>query len=65
LFLGSAIQSKSGQEIELVGSPGGDPLVGLRLDVVAAVEDGVPAKATNAQQRSESRVRVFRAASAN
>ena len=63
LFLGSAIQGKRGQEIELVGSPGGDPLVGLRLDVVAAAEDGVLAKATNVQQRPESRVRVFRATS--
>jgi hypothetical protein len=65
LFLGSAVQSKSGREIELVGSPGGDPLVGLRLDVVAAVEDGVPAKAATVQQRPESRVRVFRAVSSS
>ncbi len=64
LFLGSAIQSKCGQEIELVGSPGGDPLVGFRLDVVAVVGDGAPVKAAMVQQRSESRVRVFRAASA-
>jgi hypothetical protein len=65
LFLGSAVQGKRGQEIELVGSPGGDPLVGLRLDVVAAAEDGVLAKAATVQQRPESRVRVFRATSSN
>ena len=53
LFLGSAIQSKRGQEIELIGSPGGDPLVGLSLDVVAAVGCGAPAKAAIVQQRPE------------
>ena len=63
LFLGSAIQSKRGREIELVGSPGGDPLVGLKLDVVAAVGDGAPAKSAIMQPRSESRVKVFRATS--
>jgi hypothetical protein len=63
LFLGSAIQSKRGQEIELVGSPGGDPMVGLRLDVTAALGGGAPVKGAVVQQRPESRVRVFRAAS--
>ncbi|WP_131114089.1 hypothetical protein [Lichenihabitans psoromatis] len=31
LFLGSAIQSRSGQQIELVGSSGADPLVGIKI----------------------------------
>jgi hypothetical protein len=65
LFLGSAIQSKRGKEIEMVGSPGGDPLVGLRLDVVAAIGDGALAKAAVIQQRPDSRLKVFKAASSN
>ncbi len=35
LFLGSAILSKRGREIELVGPAGGDPLIGLRLELAA------------------------------
>jgi len=72
LFLGSAILSKRGREVELVGAAGGDPLVGLRLDMAPveaavvsreAVPYGVVASAAVAERRSESRVRVFRAAS--
>jgi hypothetical protein len=49
----------------MFGSPGGDPLVGLRLDVVAAIGDVAPAKAAVILQRPDSWVKVFKAASSN
>lgn len=70
LFLGSAIVSKRGSEIELVGSGGADPLVGLRLDVAPAAPANIAhdahlsSAAVNSvilEQRNEPRVRVFRA----
>ena len=67
-FLGSAIVSKRGREVELVGAAGGDPLVGLRLEIVpdaGSVVGNVAAANVSAQQRAESRVRVFRAAVGN
>lgn len=69
LFLGSAILSKRGREIELVGAASGDPLVGLRLDLAPeafAVAGNIDhAGAAIAPQRVEPRVRVFRAAANN
>ncbi len=69
LFLGSAILSKRGREIELVGAAGGDPLVGLRLDLapeaVAVAGDVDLVGSVITQQRVEPRVRVFRAAVSN
>ncbi len=67
LFLGSAIISKRGREIEMVGPGNGDPLVGLRLDIEydAGSNAGTHAPAetgANALQHSEPRVSVFRAA---
>ncbi|WP_296714955.1 hypothetical protein [Rhodoblastus sp.] len=72
LFLGAAIVSKRGREVELVGSGAADPLVGLRLDLECKSDVMVgnsfpllPA-ATNgvaAEQNRETRVRVFRASS--
>jgi hypothetical protein len=69
LFLGSPIVSKRGRDIEFVGSAAGDPLVGLRLELVpearARSESGAyPVFASGAfgtEQRKEPRVRVFRA----
>jgi hypothetical protein len=78
LFLGSAVVSKQGREIELVGSGGADPLVGLRLDLApaASARPATPARIesearlapagagdVNLGRRSEPRVRVFRAPS--
>jgi hypothetical protein len=66
LFLGSAIVSRRGREIEVVGAAAGDPLVGLRLDIaqeaVSAVGNGVLAESAFSPRRTEPRVRVFRAA---
>ena len=74
LFLGSPILCKRGREIELVGGAGGDPLVGLRLEVapaaaaaaassmLEAVGNAASVNMALAPQRSEPRVRVFRAA---
>jgi hypothetical protein len=70
LFLGSAIVSKRGREIEFIGPASGDPLVGLRLSLAPEVEAIAPsdppqsleaASVNFPQQRSEPRVRVFRA----
>jgi hypothetical protein len=65
LFLGSPIQGRRGREIEFVADSGSDPLVGLRLEILPAVEDRAPANAMIAQQRSGAKLRVFRAASGN
>jgi hypothetical protein len=71
LFLGSAIVSRRGREIELVGAAGGDPLVGLRLDMapvvstVVGVGNGEAVDTALAPQRPSPRVRVFRAAASN
>lgn len=59
LFLGSAVVSKKGREIEFLGSAAGDPLVGLRLDLVP--EARLASEAALSEQRREPRVRVFRA----
>jgi hypothetical protein len=78
LFLGAAIVSKQGREIELAGSGAADPLVGLRLDLVPAASVRLTAPARTESEarlaaaaaddvdfgrKSESRVRVFRAPS--
>lgn len=72
LFLGSAIVTKRGREVELVGSGVADPLVGFRLDIEPAspvFADSAPplsAGAANSavtEQQAASRVRVFRASS--
>jgi hypothetical protein len=61
LFLGSLVVSKRGREIEFVSKSGVDPLVGLRLGVVAA-DTPMTARASYGSGRErESRVRVFRA----
>lgn len=62
LFLGAAILTKAGTEIELVGQTGREPLVGLslRLDQQAG-EQHRPAQ-DQARERG-ARVRVFRASS--
>jgi hypothetical protein len=69
LFLGSAIVSRRGREIELVGAAGSDPLVGLRLDMAleaaSVIGNGLTADAAFSPQRTEPRVRVFRAAVGN
>ncbi|MDI9850030.1 hypothetical protein QM467_18490 [Rhodoblastus sp. 17X3] len=72
LFLGSAIVTRRGREVELVGSGAADPLVGFRLDIEPAspvVADSAPplsAGAANSavtEKQAASRVRVFRSSS--
>lgn len=72
LFLGAAVVSKQGTEIELIGPGSADALVGLRLDIAPSPAARVAADARLAavagggavlQQRSQPRVRVFRAQS--
>jgi hypothetical protein len=68
LFLGAAIQSRAGREIELTGMSGREPLVGLALKLEEAAAGfagmGAPAPARGAQPAGNGRVRVFRASSA-
>jgi hypothetical protein len=70
LFLGSAIITREGREVELIGSGGVDPLVGLRLGLsprgfssAEAFNPVCHASTENVarEQRVESRVKVFRA----
>jgi hypothetical protein len=70
LFLGSAIVAREGREVELVGSGGVDPLVGLRLGLAPLGFSSTeafnparhaPAESVAREQRVESRVKVFRA----
>ncbi len=70
LFLGSAVQSKRGQSISLIGPSGREPLVGLRLsiDSVSTNDAGRAVPAPSIQERPKSgsnwssggRIRVFR-----
>ena len=61
LFLGSAIMSKRGREIECVSESGRDPLVGFRLEICPERRASVrPAWATVGQD-DHPRVRIFRA----
>jgi hypothetical protein len=70
LFLGSAVQSKRGQSISLIGPSGREPLVGLRLsiDSVSTNDAGRAVSAPSIQERPKSgsnwssggRIRVFR-----
>jgi hypothetical protein len=61
LFLGSAIMSKRGREVECVSESGRDPLVGLRLEICPERRASVrPAWATVGQD-DHPRVRIFRA----
>ena len=60
MFLGSALIQREGKDIELIGSFGADPMVGLRLGLKATA---TPALARPAQVRDNG-VKVFRAAGA-
>ncbi len=61
LFLGSAIMSKRGREVECVSESGRDPLVGLRLEICPERRASVrPAWAMDGQD-DHPRVRIFRA----
>jgi hypothetical protein len=70
LFLGSAVQSKRGRSISLIGPTGREPLVGLRLsiDSVSPSDAARPVVAPSLQERPRSgsnwssggRIRVFR-----
>lgn len=61
LFLGSAIMSRRGREVECVSETGRDPLVGLRIEICperrASVRPALPAVG----QDDHPRVRIFRA----
>ncbi len=68
LFLGSPIMSQEGREVEIVGSAGNEPLVGLRVGLVMEAdrqEGAVHAPASVAAGSTErpkgSQMRVFRA----
>jgi hypothetical protein len=64
LFLGSSVQSRSGQSISLIGPTGREPLVGLRLAVVETRQASRPVAAPPARPAanlgSGARIRVFR-----
>lgn len=70
LFLGSAVQSKRGRSISLIGPTGREPLVGLRLSIESVSTNGAAraASAPSIQERPKSgsnwgsggRIRVFR-----
>lgn len=59
VFLGSSVATRQGREIELVGPTPLDPLVGVRLDFVAAAE-GAARAPMSTPVRQPSRLRVFR-----
>jgi hypothetical protein len=62
LFLGAAINAQRGRELSFIGPSGGEPLVGLRLEIVRATDK--PASralpATPAVKRPTGKVRVYR-----
>lgn len=69
LFLGSAVVSETGRELEFLSRAGGDPLVGLRLELVEATNDthqeqaptvGGSAKGGIGEAQRGGRVKVFR-----
>ena len=68
LFLGSAIMTKRGREVECVSAAGRDPLVGLRFDVCPERRLSVrappfmPGRDSPPGREAQPRVRVFRAA---
>jgi hypothetical protein len=62
LFLGSAVMSRRGREIEIVSTAGGDPLVGLRIELAVAPLAAVAMNATAPAARPpEQKLKVFRA----
>ncbi len=61
VFLGSSVSTRQGREIELVGPTPLDPLVGVRLDFVAAARSAGPLPSPT-PVRQPSRLRVFRRA---
>ncbi|MDI4642388.1 hypothetical protein K9U39_15815 [Rhodoblastus acidophilus] len=68
MFLGSPIMSRRGREVELVGPAGSDPLVGLRIGLLAGAGDErfaaqapALAEAGPVERQKEARIRVFRA----
>lgn len=72
LFLGSQVSSRSGGEIFLSGSTGREPLVGLRLSVVAlrstlTANDLMPTQATRESvvMKQVGQVRIYRPARAS
>jgi hypothetical protein len=61
LFLGSLVVSKRGQDVEFLSKSGVDPLVGLRLGVVAKDMPSNGRAVFGSGRERETRVRVFRA----
>ncbi|WP_062209759.1 hypothetical protein [Aureimonas sp. AU12] len=59
VFLGSAVVTQRGREIELVGASPLDPLVGIRLDFASVASAPAP-RIDTAPARQPSRLRVFR-----
>ena len=63
MFLGSAMIQREGREIELIGSFGADPMVGLRVGVKATAAPRAATPASPATGR-DPRVKIFRAGGA-
>jgi len=61
LFLGSAIISKRGREVECVSQTRRDPLVGFRFDICPERRATVRAAISSVGQDEHPRVRIFRA----
>jgi len=61
LFLGSAILSKRGREVECLSVSGRDPLVGLRLEIGPERRATARAAISKADECEQPRVRIFRA----
>ena len=61
LFLGSAIMSKRGREVECVSETGRDPLVGLRLEICPERRASARPALASVGQDEHPRVRIFRA----
>ncbi len=61
LFLGSAIMSKRGREVECVSETGRDPLVGLRFEICPERRASVRPAMTSVGRDDHPRVRIFRA----
>ncbi|MBB4198326.1 hypothetical protein CCR94_22770 [Rhodoblastus sphagnicola] len=62
LFLGSPVMNRRGREVEIVSAAGVDPLVGLRVELVATtVGDATIAGWAPVARPQESKLKVFRA----
>ena len=61
LFLGSAVMSQRGREVECVSGTGRDPLVGLRIEICPERRASVRPPISPVAHDDHTRVRIFRA----